>query len=274
MIVCTFPGKHGDLLWALPTVRAISESYHEKVLLVLSPYVKSLAPLLRQQDYIFNVIVDPDWQVFDTAPMSPRVPILTSHTLPPGGRHQVYHLGYEGWPGPDLARDIWKRALAQDQRRRELPVLDLERPWITPPAFSHQLPRPKICVGFTDEWFELKYGLYQLLRQRLPPGLATVVNLSTSPRWSTEALQPPMDWDTAAGWLARAQTFVGCCSALHVLACAVGTPAVIVVEPNEARWQDVFYPYGKTGRVRLLLGGDGRPTFDARHLIDTIGVTA
>ena len=24
-ILCTFPGKHGDLLWALPTVRAISE---------------------------------------------------------------------------------------------------------------------------------------------------------------------------------------------------------------------------------------------------------
>jgi hypothetical protein len=42
------------------------------------------------------------------------------------------------------------------------------------------------------------------------------------------------------------------------------------MEPAEARWNDVFYPYGKIDRVRLVTGTDGRPTFDARHCMDAI----
>lgn len=265
MIVCTFPGKHGDLLWALPTVRAIAETYQEQVLLVISPYVKSLAPLLRRQDYIYSCVVDDAWQVHLTAPMSPRTPPTAYHAAT-----HVFHLGYEGWPSPDLPRDIWR--CASEQTERALQSLDLDRPWIAPPSYAQNLPAAQIAVGFTDEWFELKYGIYQLLRRQLEPLTSSydIVNLSTSPRWQVEASLPPMDWDTAAAWMSRARLFVGCCSALHVLACAIGTP-VVVVEPNEARWQDLFYPYGKaTDRVRLLLGGDGRPTFDARHLMDAL----
>ena len=36
------------------------------------------------------------------------------------------------------------------------------------------------------------------------------------------------------------------------------------MEPNPQRHATVFYPYGKTGRVRLVTGNDGQPTFDAR----------
>jgi hypothetical protein len=46
---------------------------------------------------------------------------------------------------------------------------------------------------------------------------------------------------------------------------------VVMVEPNEARWNPIFYPYDKTGgRVELVVGNDARPTFDARHVADTL----
>jgi len=55
-----------------------------------------------------------------------------------------------------------------------------------------------------------------------------------------------------------------------VLACAVGTPC-IVMEPAEARWHPIFWPYGQDGpQVRLVRGGDGRGTVDARHCRELI----
>ena len=54
------------------------------------------------------------------------------------------------------------------------------------------------------------------------------------------------------------------------VACALGKPCVLI-EPNPHRHGDLFYPYGKTGsRVTLVVGNDGKPTFDARHCADAI----
>jgi hypothetical protein len=38
----------------------------------------------------------------------------------------------------------------------------------------------------------------------------------------------------------------------------------------EARWNPIFYPLGKTGRVRLVTGNDGLPTIDARHTAEVL----
>jgi len=256
-VLCTFPGKFGDLIWALPTVRAISETVGEPVSLQVSPIVASLAALLERQSYIDQVIVDPSWEVRDTAPMTPRIPPMDPAVLL-GEIEHVFHLGYEGWPEGSLPIDVYRRAASQEALR----ALDLDRPWIIAP---YVLPAMQIALGFTDEWFELKYGLYWLLRRRYDP----LVNLSTSPRWEREAEATGYDWATCAAWLSTAKVFVGCCSALHVLACAVGTP-VVCLEPNPWRHHPIFYPYGTDGRVRLVMGVDGKPTFDGRHLIDVI----
>ena len=63
--------------------------------------------------------------------------------------------------------------------------------------------------------------------------------------------------------MTNAQIVLGCCSALHVLAVALGKRCVSM-EPAEARWNPIFYPLGTTGRVKLVMGSDNRPTFDAR----------
>jgi hypothetical protein len=100
------------------------------------------------------------------------------------------------------------------------------------------------------------------------------VDLSVGPRWIAEYQQHehggPWSWEHAAAWISRAAVFLGDCSALHVLACAIGTPCVLM-EPNEARHHEIFWPYGKTGpQVTQVLGTDGRWTWDARHVWETV----
>ena len=76
-------------------------------------------------------------------------------------------------------------------------------------------------------------------------------------------------WPQAARHIRHAKVFLGDCSALHVLAVALGTP-VVLVEPMEARWNPIFYPLGMDGAVQVVKGNDGRPTWDARHVGDVL----
>lgn len=248
-LVCTFPGRHGDILWALPTVRALAEQDGNPVGLVISGKYGSLAPLIRLQPYIDFVHVEYSWQVQETAPMTPRIPPKTLFD------DRVVHLGYEGWPSPNLPRDVADRAKI---------AIDLKRPWIQLLMAGHAK-SADIAVGFTDEYFELKYGLYKLVQAE-----ASCFALSApKSRWEKEGGIHGVDWMDAGYAMRDAQVFLGCCSALHVLAVAMGKK-VVVMEPNPDRHNDVFWPLGKKGRVELVLGGDGTPTFDARHVRDTL----
>lgn len=267
-ILATHPGRHGDCLWAMATVQAIARSYHTRVDLLLSPAYgpESFSALLAHQPYVGEVRVAEDWALSESAPITPRIPPTV-----PGGYDEVVHLGYERWPEPDVARATYANAARQLPR---LAPLDLSKPWMGP-TVAPVVPRsvPLITVGWSDEHFELKYGLYQLLRTTYVHGggtLATrlLVNVSGGPRW-VAAQTPPKDWLHAATWIANAHVFVGCCSGLHVLAVALGVP-VIVVEPNPHRHHPCFYPLGTRGQVAVLLGGDGQPTVDSRHLIEAI----
>lgn len=263
-VLCTHPGRYGDLLWALPTMRALADHTGTRVdLLLPRRYAsESLIQLLQRQPYLGGVFTTADWEVLETAPISPRIP---PNVTP--GYDQVVHLGLDGWPQRSLPFETYRLAALQVP---DLLPPDLTTPWITAP---YHLPAPRIALGFTDEYFELKYGLYWLLRAAFadtdnPDRTGhELINVSNSPRWN-DVLVKPDDWQSAAAWIGSAKLFIGCCSALHVLACALGTP-VLVLEPQKARHHDCFYPYGKLGpQVTLVTGNDGLPTFDARHLID------
>jgi hypothetical protein len=278
-ILVTFPGRIGDILWTMATVRAISETYGVPVdfaCCASGKHFDSILPLLEAQSYIDRTSCLAAWQPREEGPdpFTPRVPALDAAVLQEYGA--VYHLGYEGWPAPDLARDTYNRFLRLHQRQQpdQAPAtLDLDRPWITPPGYV--LDPTDLAWGFTDEYFELKYGLYWLLRTHyvyVPNTKRPLswVNVSGSPRWKHEGGHGHTAWESAAVWIKGTRLFLGCCSALHVLACAIGTPAVLL-EPAPGRWNDVFYPYGKKGpQVTLVLGSDGLPTTDARHFIETI----
>lgn len=254
-VLVTHPGRHGDLLWALPAIRALYEATGAQIDLGTSPKYAGLVTLIEQQPYVHHAFAISGWEIQETAPMTPREPPGL-----PDGYDQVYHLGYEGWPAVPLPFDVAKRV--------GVPI-DLGRPWITVPTTRRQIP---VAVGFTDEHFELKYGLWTLLIALEGHSLADWSSLSghRGSRWVEEGYHGPVSWLLAAELLAVSQVFFGCCSALHVLACALGKPCVLM-EPNPQRHHPIFWPYGMDGpQVTIVRGGDGQPTFDARHCADAL----
>lgn len=248
-LTVSFPGRHGDILWALPTIRALA-TIHGPIRLVIAGEYGSLVPLLEKQVYLSEVIADPNWKVLQTAPMTPWA-------APAWASGVVLHLGHRDWPTPDLPRAVYQ-GLLRHYPHVQVGELDLTTPWIaTSPSIVSSL--PYVAVGFTDEHFELKYGVDQLA-MKTPHRLW----VGDSPRWRDEALEPSVTWEDAAIRIVLSRVFLGCCSALHVLAVAMGIP-VVMMEPNPHRHNDIFYPVGKSGpQVTLVLGNDNLPTFDSR----------
>ncbi len=254
-VLCTFPGRAGDLLWALPTVRAIAEHHGDPVDLLIAGEFESMIPLLQPQPYLSRVHADPAWNMAEWKPP----------TVPCGPRDVVHHLGYRRWPECPLPFEIFQTAFPDHAAQGWGPAL--ERPWIT--VSGPGVPCEIIC-GFTEAWFELKLGLLTSVEYLLGSAGPTMQQLTPyGTRWSSEV--PPAtacvyecDWLDAARAIRNSDLFFGDCSALHVLAVAMGKP-VVLCEPMTARHNDIFYPLGKTDRVRLVTGNDGLPTFDARH---------
>ena len=268
-ILCTFPGRHGDLLWALPTVRAIAETLGEQVDFATTEKYGRIASLVHAQDYIGGVHVLKTWEVVEGAPMRPVVPQFI-----PEGYDKVIHLGYPGWPEYALPFYVEKIGGLQMREIRDMVPIDIHRPWIKADKPAKSL-STKVAIGFSDEHFELKYGLWCLLTiEKLAPSLGgSWISLMGAPgsRWVTEGGHSEATWELTAHILTNCDIFLGCCSSLHVLACAMGK-RVLIMEPNEQRWNPIFYPYGieDNSRVRIIRGGDGRPTFDARHVKDSV----
>jgi hypothetical protein len=258
-ILCTHPGRAGDLLWALPCVRAVSEAFGQPVDLLTTGEFASLGPLLLQQPYVGEFCAAEGWRLSEG-----RTPSLFT-----GEWDRVYHLGYQRWPEFVLPLEAHSNLV---QRWKDadgpVPAIDLARPWITatPDADAD------IACGFTEAWFELKLGLLFSVEWQL--GLTRLVQCTpVGSRWTTETAGlcvAESDWLEAARLIAGATLFFGDCSALHVLAVALGT-RVILCEPMEARWNPIFYPLGMDGpQVTIVRGNDGQPTFDARHCADAL----
>jgi len=262
-ILVTHPGRHGDVLWSLPAIRALFEATHAQIDVATSPKYAGLVALIAAQPYVHHAFAIPDWAIEESAPITPREP----PGLDASDYDQVYHLGYKGWPLQPLPYEAFGLLLEQTAHLQGL-TLDLQRPWITVPLTGEL--DLSVVYGWSDEHFELKYGVTELVKYRLLTERGHVIHPLES-RWAHEAPPfTPEGWGTSAQWIARTRVFLGCCSALHVLACALGIPCVIM-EPAEARWNPIFWPFGKVGpQVTLVLGNDGQPTFDARAVAHEI----
>lgn len=294
-ILCTHPGRFGDVLWALPTCRALykqAEAADEReahplgppkdhhIILGLSENYRSLAEFLSRNSvapYLRSVMPIDGWRIQESAPITPRIPPpmegwkLDSMMFHGEQVDTVHHLGYEGWPEPDLPRDVARRILPSVCR----PAWSLD-PWlqIKPGHLHNPTHQPlHVAVCWTEEWIELKMGIFLSLLDHLwpvcwhliyPPG-------SRHREWGwinyeyTGISPVEGDWIAAAQTIAACDVVLACNSALHVLAVAIGKP-VVMVEPNPHRHNRVFYPLGMNGpEVTVVVGNDGQPTFDARH---------
>lgn len=277
-VLCTFPGRAGDLLWALPSIRALSRRLGQPVNLQIAGEFASMVPLLQLQPYLGTLYADPRWGL--TPPnewLAP--PIAEEHDL-------VLHLGYRGWPQQPLPFETlhtlneecsklpWKPTESYAGLRWQAidpGELDLSTPWIT--RTPRWAPRD-LTVAFSETHFELKYGLTWLLWNNLP-GISVRLLTVRGSRWEGEGLPETMDV-VAGDWLTYARGFAAstialCCnSGAHVLAVAMGIP-VILYEPMVSRHNPIFLPLGDCGpQVLLVCGNDGLPTTDARHTADAL----
>ena len=264
-LLVTMPGRFGDILWSLPTVRTLSARAGAPVDLAIAGEFASILPLLNLQPYIRRAFALDAWSL--TPPEEWRAPI---GELKGTDWDEQRDLGYRGWPDEPLPYYIGT------QMGVEREELDLGRPWV-------QVPKPDwrwsldIAFGFSECWFELKYGLIELLlaeddsesgdgfRGSLTKQGRRSLGLFPSSRWTSEAgYRAAKGWVESAQYIQHGRIFFGDCSALHVLAVACGRP-VLIMEPMIARHNSIFYPFGMDGpQVTVVKGHDGLPTFDAR----------
>ena len=277
-ILCTCPGRHGDILLAFPTLRALAERTNTAVALAVAPAYRGVCELALLQPYIAEAFAIPDWVIEEAAPITPYIP----QTIPPG-YDLVFHLGYKGWPLQALAFEHYRLLLEQwPMRSGPMPTLDIVRPWLCRP-YPPILDRPWVSLGWSEEWLELKIGITVALAHRFPQVQFQWIRPWAPSRYdeigSTGQALPKNVCIVHAGWaetartIGRSRVFIGCNSAASHVATGLGVP-VVMVEPAEARWHPIFYSYGAGGpQVTLVKGNDGRPTFDARHVGDALEKT-
>ncbi len=262
------PGKYGDILWSLPTVRAVSETFGVPVDFLVSVDYGHHRDLLRLQPYIREVISWPSWEHHRSgcSPWSPFDEGL--HYLPrelPSYDH-VFHLGYRSVPDKPLPEFIYGELGKTTAGVRMCP-LDLDRPWVSTGSPSSGYHSSAVAVGWSPSHASLKVEFTEFLKERFPhvafvPIMPAIPNGDVWEQfWCFDAVRPA-NWVESAERVATAQFFVGCCSALYVLACAMGKSALIF-EPDKARWDSTFYPYGTNGPRVLLVRANSAGAFDA-----------
>ena len=272
MLKVCHAGRFGDALWALPVVRHLAK-LHGPVQLHLpvdpanTTPMKDLAPLLERQPYIAEVIVRQDWSIEWEAPRRP--------TAPPDW--------IEGWEAVSLSWTEWPTQPLPFYAAGLVGLTPTEvdwSPWIT---VEHRVPPlHDVLYTWSDRWFELKFGLSWLTWKAT--GITGEFVCQAGSRWDTEGhVHQHVNIPQLAEEIAVSRLLVTDCSMAHVLAAAIGTPCV-VVEPEEARHHWIFWPgsvqdsqghwqqadnaFGRL--IYPVIGGDGKPTFDARHTADLI----
>lgn len=230
-VLFTHPGKLGDLLWSLPTIRAVAD-FEGKVGLMTSPYCAPLLPLLAKQAYIDSTSLwaNDAWKVKFSAPVEPW--------LPPGEYHPpVYHLGMREWPSPTLG-EYYPKLLQQEYGVHVQP--NWAEPWIDVGPVDL---RQEVVVSFSDEYAESKAGLVMALRAVSPLPIRLLVRrdsrIQTDFGLEREVSVEVCDMVRLAERLKGARVAVVCNSVAHPLGVAVGAN-LVVYEPQSMRHQSVF----------------------------------
>jgi len=251
----TFPGKLGDCIWAAATMKEFAGA--GQIDIALSVFCRPLVDILWCQSWVQDVMVLEDWHIFpgSPAPIQPVVPPTV-----PTGYDRVVHLGLPDWPQMPLGAEFGRITHLQSSGD----------PWLRPPsAIGGEYPRVQPAIAFTDEHVELKVGV--------------ICALADNPHWQPTLLCSPgsrissefafhsslhkviLNVKRLANWIGACQFLITDKSLPRVLAYAMGIPTY-VVEPAEARWNNIFDPPRDWRRDNGLLNGG-----DARQVLQMVG---
>ena len=207
--LCTFSGRFGDILWSLPTVRALSKQVGKKVDLGIMPAYAGLLPLLNRQNYIQEAFVMNDW-ILEGSPFGDQ----PWKAPEPEKYKKVWHLTYRYHPNGMSLMEFIATQHAISFGRTPIPFINVTRT-------IGRHPMRYISYAFND----YDSGAKESFLGKLEDGLGDVSFVDVS----------KMPWDHAADAIYYSTAFVGCRSANWVLAAGVGKKNIITFETHPNR---------------------------------------
>lgn len=228
-VLCTFSGKYGDIMWSMPTVRALAARYEHKLDFCCMPQYENLLPLIQMQPYINKAFVLPEWK-FEGSPFGDQPWQAPTDGL---GYEHVFHLTYRSHPQVECLADFTARQQCITLGDTWTPFLHLEEDRVEATVFSiseNRVRYPDIVFGFNPDYHEYK----SVFISRLTKSLQSLLGHEIV--WKEVTTLP---WIDAACAIKNAKVFVGCRSALMVVAHGFGKN-VVTFEPNSARLSPIF----------------------------------
>ena len=211
-ILTSMPGKFGDILWSLATVKHISNYYKTPVTFMIMPTYFSLRPLLESQSYIDKVLVNDEWLC--TGSPHGDQPFLPQNSNAIEWEYDVvHHLGYRYHPG------IMYQGKAVIDFLAFQHGLLLEEP-VCPFIEVKSEPGNCIAYAFNPEYPNEKKRFWDIVNSTC--GLP-VVDVTKLP------------WHAAAEVINSAMCFIGDRSSNYVMAHGVAQKNIFIFEPNPSR---------------------------------------
>jgi hypothetical protein len=221
-VLTTFSGRFGDILWSLPTVRAIYQMVGgEKVDFGIMPPYRSLLSLLQMQPYIDEAFVIENWACEGS-------PFADQPWQPPkdaeAGYERCFHLTYRCHPGIHRNPQVPLIDFTAEQQGIKLrdPIPFIEASVIEWGLEGERLGH--VAIAFSDGAPDLKKVFMDVLQDGL--GRSGIVALTDVTK---------MSWPTAAAIMRDALCVVGSRSSNNVIAHGVGQKKIFIYEPESSR---------------------------------------
>jgi hypothetical protein len=205
-IAVSFPGKIGDLLYSLCTVRKISENYTEFIDFYTSEYCRPLEKLIRYQPYIRDFIVPANYKIDNmmcgVQPWNMNIQ---------GEYSQIFQLGYKKFPNKSLHQFI-----AEEAGIRDIPGILYYHPVYETLNEPYIVIAPHLDVRYKD--------LFRSFYERSPYKTVVVGTKNEYPDFGID--KTGLDFIDTLAWLINAKGFIGM-SANYVLAEGFSYPKIL-----------------------------------------------
>lgn len=222
----THPGKIGDALFSLPTIRYLAEKSGNPVDFYTSEYCEPLRSLYEYQSCVGEFVISKDYIIegYDMGIRPYTVPV------PYGLYDTVYHLGFRSIPNKRLD---WWMAESVGINPLELPKISYE----IPSTITFETSAPYIVLAPRGEtgYKSLFLDFIKLANERL----ITIVQIGGKEEFIGERTGlninfTEVDLLTTCEFFPRAKAFVGIMSAMLVLANGWSFPKI--VPHNNSSW--------------------------------------
>lgn len=224
-IAATFPGKVGDILWSLPTVREISKLAGKPVDFYVMPHFDGVCELIESQPYINKCEGINGWEVDGNKALQDWEPPYL-----PDMYDAVYHLGYKSYPSYPLVLHA---------------AMTANISW-TQPVLPFIEAEPK---GNYDVIFGFSVYVDPIVDDFIDKVVNKVMEKFPSLKWINGSQLP---WKEFAEYTAGSKVYIGDKTGMHVIAHGLNKDFIIEAEGNSERRASTFCcPWNENNVFRI-----------------------